>query len=156
MNDPFKQAIEAAPSQAITASVPAIPSSPANSQSSFRIGRSPWPRRLTILGFYLVTWVGGCTSFSRDFNDQAQASYRSALLRKTQLIAAGQEIRVWDEVREGGPYVRVNWCIPLLPGVLLLDADRAIGPLNGKGGARIVLYNGWRTFEALELWGWIS
>jgi len=33
-------------------------------------------------------------------------------------------------LREGGPEVGVDWCVPILPGVLLADSYYVIAPLS--------------------------
>ena len=50
----------------------------------------------------------------------------------------------------------VNWCIPLLPGILLADSYEVLSPLNARGTAKLVLYYGLASVVICELWGWIS
>jgi len=60
------------------------------------------------------------------------------------------------ELRPEGPASDVNWCLPLLPGVLLADSAYFIGPIYAKRTTKIVVYYGVGSFTALELWGWIT
>ena len=52
------------------------------------------------------------------------------------------------------PSSRVDWCIPLLPGVLLADSSYHIGPLWAAGGPKLVVYYGFGTFEIPLPVGW--
>jgi hypothetical protein len=46
------------------------------------------------------------------------------------------------ELRAGGPWAEVHWCVPILPGLLIADSDYAIGRLYGRGGIKLVLFYG--------------
>lgn len=43
----------------------------------------------------------------------------------------------------------MNWCIPLLPGILITDSEYAVGPLFAKGSKKLVLYFG---IGSVTLW----
>lgn len=60
------------------------------------------------------------------------------------------------ELLAGGPKSAVNWCLPILPAVLLADSEYVVGPLYGSGSAKIVFYFGSGSVTLLELWGWRS
>jgi hypothetical protein len=45
------------------------------------------------------------------------------------------------------PTSKVNWCIPVLPGVLLADSSISQGPLSAEGGVKIVIYYGVGSVE---------
>lgn len=66
------------------------------------------------------------------------------------------DLPIYLQLREEGPTTGVNWCIPLLPGVLLADSYEVLGPLHGRGMAKIVFYYGVGSVVICELWGWIS
>jgi hypothetical protein len=119
-------------------------------------------KRLTwafIAALYLVTWVGGCVQHSHDLEsaswDRCRAAERSNLRQSEQAKVEGQMPHL-VELRKDGPATNVNWCIPLLPGVLLIDSDSVIGPLCGNGGAKIVLYYGTGSLELGSLWRWMA
>lgn len=57
---------------------------------------------------------------------------------------------------KGGPATGVDWCFPLLPGILITNSWYQCGPLFGKGGVKLVLYYGVGSLEILALNGWIS
>jgi hypothetical protein len=108
---------------------------------------------------YAVTWVGGWITYVRDVDASTWASYRNAQKRNTEWQAAeppGAEVPIYLELREGGPAAGVDWCLPVFPGVLLADSYQVLGPLNGRGGAKLVLYYGTGTVVVCELWGWRS
>jgi hypothetical protein len=72
------------------------------------------------------------------------------------LADEGGELPIYARLREGGPEAGVNWAVPLLPGVLLADSSEVFGPLNGHGGAKVLLYYAGGTIVVCELWGWLS
>lgn len=116
--------------------------------------------RLYLLGaLYLVTWVGGWLTYEHDLERSAWATYREEQTRNTEWLARqpqGTEVPVFMALLEDGPAAGVDWCIPVLPGVLLADSHEEYGPLNGSGGAKLVLYYGFGTAVLCELWGWMS
>ena len=103
-----------------------------------------------IVILYLGTWVGGWIQHSNDLEANSWAHYRAAEQRNAERIeyakARGSEPHLMRlepylmRLHEGGPITRVNWCIPILPGVLLANSDSSPGPLGGYGGEKIVLY----------------
>ena len=112
-----------------------------------------------LIFLYAVTWIGGWISCARDVKASAWASYRNAQKRNMEWQAAempSTEVPIYLEPREGGPATGVDWCLPILPGVLLADSYQVLGPLNGRGGAKVVFYYGMGTFVVCELWGWRS
>jgi hypothetical protein len=114
--------------------------------------------RLLILGLYLVTWVGGWTTYAHDLEAKAWADYRA--MQKLNVVYAANfpddEQQVWCRLHDDGPRVGVDWCVPLLPGVLLANSYSSIGPMGGRGGGKIVLYYGTGTVVLCNLWGWLS
>src|SRR5262245_45477848 len=96
----------------------------------------------TVLLLYAATWVGGWITHAQDLRASAQAQYQRAQTRNREWMAdeaAGEELPIYRRLRDGGPATRVNWCIPLLPGILLADSYQVLGPLNGRGTVKIVL-----------------
>src|SRR5271163_1181030 len=95
---------------------------------------------------YAVTWIGGRDSHTRQLQDQAEEIYRNGELRNQEMIAlaemTGMKYHPYCELRKGGPVSEVDWCVPLLPGVLLTHSAYFVGPLAAKGGYKIVLYYG--------------
>jgi hypothetical protein len=109
---------------------------------------------LFILLLYAVTWVGGWITHARDLESSAWAGFQ----RGQELNAERQAHGLADhiELREGGPNTGVNWCIPLLPGVLLVDSYYELGPLAARDTGKIVIYYGIGSFEVCDLWGWYA
>ncbi|HEV3144100.1 MAG TPA: hypothetical protein VGZ47_09475, partial [Gemmataceae bacterium] len=98
-------------------------------------------------------------SHARNLEAKAWARYRQVQAHAAQWAANepdGEEILAYYRVREGGPKTGVKWCVPVLPGVLLADSYKVIGPLNGSGGVKVVLYYGIDSVEVCTLYGWIS
>ena len=56
-------------------------------------------------------------------------------------------------LHEGGPIVS-EWCLPLLPGVLVRHWESSIGPLGGGGESSLVLYFVVGSTKFYSLGGW--
>jgi hypothetical protein len=117
-----------------------------------------WFLPLLILGLYAVTWVGGWITHAHDLEASALDQYRWVQQRNAERAANSTDAEppVLLELHKGGPSTGVNWCVPLLPGILLADSYSSIGPLGGNGGGKIVLYYGTGTVVLCNLWGWMS
>jgi hypothetical protein len=114
---------------------------------------------LFILLLYAVTWVGGWISHARDLESSTWAGYQRVqkLNAEWQAHGLGDAERPYRiKLREGGPRTGVNWCLPLLPGVLLVDSYYELGPLAARDTGKIVVYYGIGSFEVCDLWGWYA
>jgi hypothetical protein len=128
-----------------------------------RASTTKW-RRPVFCGFvvllYAVTWVGGWMTHARDLKSSADAKYQRAQECNAQRLEAFRSLGLHEpytvELWKSGPASRVNWCVPLLPGVLLADSSWGYGPLNGDGGVKIVFYYGFGSVEVCRLWGWYA
>ena len=114
-------------------------------------------KKLLIVGalLYAVTWVGGWRAHAREVAEEAKRRYGQAVAQNNKIaggpsIDAGLEI----ELSVDGPRSGVDWCVPLLPGVLLADSYYVVGPLYGEGQTKLVLYYGFGSWTLFELWGW--
>jgi hypothetical protein len=108
---------------------------------------------------YLVTWFGGCERYSLDLRAKDHDWYHACEERNAKSIqeaALTGEGPYLIELYPEGPQTRVNWCVPVLPGLLLVDSDSVIGPMAGNGGAKLVLYYGAGTRKLALLWGWMA
>jgi len=109
-----------------------------------------------IVLLYAVTWVGGWHSHAQQLRDHAEEIYRRGE-RRNQEIAAEAEMTGTKyrpvELRKGGPASEVDWCVPLLPGVLLTHSAYFVGPSSAKGGYKVVLYYGFGSKEVC-FFGW--
>ena len=115
-----------------------------------------WRRKrllFSILVAYAITWIGGWHFHRQEISIEAQRLYDRAMARNVESKdTGGYEI----ELRRGGPQHGVDWCIPILPGVLLADSFYAVGPIYGKGGVKFVLFYGFGTVTLLETFCWVS
>jgi len=113
-----------------------------------------------IVALYAVTWIGGWAMHDHEVKALAQRLYDDANQHNREIEQAFRAEGVEGDwgitLREGGPAANVNWCIPILPGVLIADSYYVIAPLWGQGGVKVVVYYGFGTITILELWGWIS
>ena len=85
--------------------------------------------------------------------EEAQARERE---EATQYKEEGSNYQPRRITRDGGPIARVNWCVPLLPGILIADSYYVVGPLYGRGGVSIILYYGFGCYQIGPIGGWIS
>ena len=108
-----------------------------------------------VAAIYVTTWVGGWITLSREVKASAQQEYEEAQLIFRRM-AESQEAQSIRTVRPGGPSAGVDWCIPLLPGVLLASSSCFIAPLWAHGSTCVILWYGTGTIELIGLWGWIS
>jgi hypothetical protein len=134
-----------------------------DSFGGMEISRAMKRRRRFLWGFvvllYAVTWVGGWITHARDLEFSARARYQVGQELNAEYEAhrlADAQKPYYIELTEGGPDTGVNWCIPLLPGVLLVDSYEVLGPLAARDTAKIVVYYGFGSFEVCDLWGWYA
>ena len=108
---------------------------------------------LVVALLYGLTWVGGYYTHKRALSGFAQRLYVEAqdLERKQAALRGGSRI-----TRDGGPFTRINWCVPVLPGILLADSEYTIGPRYGQGGLSILVYYGVGCLQFGPIIGWIS
>lgn len=92
---------------------------------------------LLVLLLYAITWVGGWITHARDLKTSALARYRMAEQRNVEWMATNpdrEKLPIFLALREGGPATGVDWCVPILPAILLVDSYSVLGPLKGRGG----------------------
>ena len=107
---------------------------------------------------YLLTWIGGGYAHRREMSNLASRLYARAESSNRNLLELdrlnGDTKTLPIALHSGGPKVVVNWCIPLLPGILITDSEYAVGPLYAKGSKKLVLYFGVGsiTFWEADVW----
>jgi|SRR5579862_4027918 len=119
---------------------------------------------LCLIPLYVITGIGGYYSHSATLRRETQSIYDRAKERDhvDADIAAKMGIKPRQpRVFETGPtdlkpLCKVNWCVPVLPGVLFANSYYQVGPLFGKGGFKIVIYYGFGSWAIGPIWGWIS
>jgi hypothetical protein len=125
--------------------------------------------RRTLVGFltvylvlYFATWVGGYRSHAQYLKDRVQASYRfmerERQREEEQALRFGVENEHFTDLymHKSGPKYGVSWCVPVVPGVLLVYSYESTGPLMAGGGIKIILYDGSCSYELCTLWGWLA
>jgi hypothetical protein len=120
--------------------------------------RKRWLVCILVL-LYAGTWVGGWISHSSNLRVQAEASYR--MIKRDNQEMEMQARRYAEtlhpiKLRKGGPTSGVNWCVPVLPGILIADSYYAAGPLHASGGVKIVMYYGVGSSELCTPWCWVA
>jgi hypothetical protein len=115
---------------------------------------------LIVAALYAFTWGGGWISHQRGLSAHARQLYVQAQQREIEEVALykqeGSSYQPRRITRDGGPIARVNWCVPVLPGVLIANSHYVIGPLYARGGVSIVLYYGFGCHQFGSIGGWIS
>lgn len=119
------------------------------------------PRLLIAVTFaYLLTWIGGGSAHHREMSHLANRLYARAESTNRKLLELdrlnGDTTTPPIELRSGGPKVVVNWCIPLLPGMLITDSEYAVGPLYAKGSKKFVLFFGVGSITLWEADVWMA
>jgi len=109
-------------------------------------------RLLLVVGvfavLYVATWVGGARGYRRDFEKFAAEAHRYLVEedKKWEKIGAAGGMRPHMKLASPtGPHTKVEWCMPLFPGLLLVNSSYSAGPLWGEGGTKLIWYNGFRT-----------
>jgi hypothetical protein len=109
------------------------------------------------LVLYFATWVGGWSSHARDLKHRAESGYRLMLQnRRDEEEVAVPTVR--NNPHFNGHYMYpqygVQWCVPVVPGVLLANSYDFTPDCGGSGGVKVVLYYGFGSQELWRLWGW--
>jgi len=116
-------------------------------------------RWVIVVLLYAITWIGGSNSHRHNLKVDAQRMYNDAEEQELEQATwynqdgMGQPRRI---TRDGGPISKVDWCFPLLPGVLIADSYYIVGPLYGRGGISIVIYYGFGSAQIGPIAGWVS
>ena len=106
---------------------------------------------------YAVTWAGGWYFHVLEISGEADTRYETAEMQNDQLAhSPPHEGDATIRLRSGGPYSCVSWCVPLLPGFLLVESDYVVGPVYGEGGVKLILFYGIGTETLFNFWGWKS
>lgn len=108
---------------------------------------------------YGLTWIGGASDHSDQLRQEAARRYESAVESNSEWGAIADQLeRPFEpiELLRDGPNSRVNWAVPILPGLSLADSEYVVGPLYAKGSAKLVFYYGFGSLTLVELWGWMS
>lgn len=114
---------------------------------------------LCVIMLYAITWIGGFRLHSSALKKQAQQLYEEARKSEAETAVDREHLGLPSKrahIRSGGPIAKVNWCIPILPGILIADSEYIIGPLWGTGGVRILIFYGLDFWDSEPIWGWVS
>jgi hypothetical protein len=113
-----------------------------------RYKRRFWLRAGFLLVLYLVTWVGGWAAHAWDLEAEAQRIW--AELNRQRFLAD------FTVLREGGPRTHVDWCFPVLPGLLVAKSWYSVSPGSERGGVKLVLFFGIGSAELMEIYRWCA
>lgn len=109
---------------------------------------------------YVATWIGGGRSHAYELRARAQRDWAEA-------VSENERARNLTETQGNhrfsprpllprGPSAGVDWCAPILPGVLVAGSWHRAGPLWTEGGVKLVLYYGVGSMEFCTVIGWIA
>lgn len=110
-----------------------------------------WIIIVDLVALYIHTWFGGQQAHQREMRARASQNFDAALRINENSMAngSGPLIKLLPSPRS-----KVEWCFPILPGVLYAHSWYSVGPLSAGGGDKIVIYYGFGSFTLLELYGW--
>ena len=130
---------------------------------TMRAGSAMVKRKLfwacTLLPLYAVTWIGGWTAHARQLQESAERSYRFAQRENEEMEAQSRKDGLPFhpiQLRAQGPFSKVYWCVPVLPGVLLADSAIYNGPLSACDGVKLVIYYGVGSVELPTPCYWVT
>src|SRR5688500_7844468 len=109
-----------------------------------------------VIAVYVVTWIGGYLAHGRVVGMVRVLTYKQFAYRNSEAEAIEAESGFKEfgaKIHDGGPRTGIAWCIPVLPGVLLVNSYRSVGPLYGSGGTKTVVFYCAGSFTLCELWG---
>jgi len=112
-----------------------------------------------LIPLYIITWVGGYYGHSATLKRETEIRYENAKkadLEYAALAAKEGAKPLRPQVSKNGPISKVEWCVPVLPGILIADSYYVVGPLYGRGGVKIVVYYGFGSWASEPIWGWIT
>lgn len=122
--------------------------------------RTTWTAAVVmVMGAYAGTWRGGRPAHERQLARDADRLYLHSQAREQALardLEQGGRHPLERMTRDGGPKTGVDWCQPILPGVLVADSYYIIGPLHGRGGINLIVYYGFGCVQIGPIFGWIS
>jgi hypothetical protein len=103
---------------------------------------------ITVFVLYIITWVRGWMSHANYVEREA--------VRRYDLFSRAWNGQPIDESQpivpsDHGSLCRVNWAVPLLPGVLLVY-DMINGPVKRSSEGKVVIYYGIGSFVLADLW----
>lgn len=91
-----------------------------------------------LIAAYLYTWIYGSACHSSEVR-----KYAVQLWSVSENRNRSEPDTV--ELYQDGPKSGIDWCIPILPGVLLADSYYSAGPLCGVSGPKLVFFYGFGT-----------
>jgi hypothetical protein len=129
--------------------------------------RRRWLLAIIVALLYLATWVGGWITHARQWKAQEQALWERGEQRvreKEEMAlklggpAVAAEVKEYNKMTHwpDGPKGGVNWCVPLLPGVLLSSTELSVGPLAGCGDLNLVVYYGFGAAIVGSMRTWLA
>ncbi len=99
---------------------------------------------LFLTPLYLATWTGGTRAHRRELYNQVAPLHTVLLQQEAEEAPRGLRAHVEGPLLPS-PLIQVNWSVPMLPGVLLVNSGYRLAPLSGEGGTKLLWYNGYRT-----------
>jgi hypothetical protein len=101
----------------------------------------------------LLTWIRGPAEHERELRERAKRLWADAEAINQEYVQQGGELY---DLLPNGPRTQVNWCVPVMPGLMLANSEYHIARLYAAGGYNVVLFYGFGTIELGTIAGWIS
>ncbi len=115
--------------------------------------RAKWVIAVLVVAFYLLTWIRGPAEHKRELIERAKRLWAEADANNQD--QGRQGVDLYDLLPDG-PRTQVNWCVPVMPGLMLANSEYHIARLYAAGGCKVVLFYGFGTIELGTIAGWIS
>jgi hypothetical protein len=120
-------------------------------QSLDSFGRRIMKPRIRLLAvvacLYAVTGIGGYYSHADALAAEADERYAFAEKRNRERDAN-------NPLFATGPVTGIDWCAPIMPGVLIANSHQQIGPGFGGGSYKIIVYYGFGSTVLMKGGGW--
>jgi hypothetical protein len=103
---------------------------------------------MVLAALYVATWIGGWRSQQTQINGRAWETWHSADQQYQSMMQIAPE-EGWENYRPdpGGPVVHM-WCVPVLPGMLLVRYSYEA--VDEVSGTKIVIHYGTGSLDAFS------
>jgi hypothetical protein len=111
-----------------------------------------------VVALFFATWVGGVRAHFGDLEASARSRYQMLQERNVERHGpyAGDEVPPHVRLLEGGPHTGIEWSVPILPGVLIVDSYEILGPLSAHGSTKLLVFDGSGFSIVFEWREWVT
>ena len=120
--------------------------------------RRRWVIGGVVLALYAATWIGGVRTHARDIEASARSRYQVLEERNAKMYGpnAGDAVPIFARLLDGGPDTGIDWSVPILPGVLLVESYEVLGLLNARGSTNLLVFDGRGFATVWKQQSWVA